>query len=99
MSRSLKVLTTLAVVLLCFAFTAFSQVAKDPGSTLDTFAFRDFNLGVKSYPVQYQMVKDKLPNADAWKAFNWINSQLPNGGKLPAGHKWAFEIPEEKEKE
>ena len=34
---------------------------------------------------------------DAWKAFKWVNSQLPKGGVLPAGHKWAFEIPEEED--
>jgi len=41
--------------------------------------------------VLIQAIRAKQP--DAWKAFNWLNSQLPNGGKLPAGHKWAFEIP------
>ena len=46
--------------------------------------------------VLIQAIRAKQPGA--WQAFKWINSQLPNGGKLPAGHKWAFEIPEEEEK-
>jgi exo-rhamnogalacturonan lyase-like protein len=42
--------------------------------------------------VLIQAIQTEQPGA--WKAYEWLNTQLPNGGKLPGGHKWAFEIPE-----
>ena len=43
--------------------------------------------------VLIQAILAGLPDAE--RAYQWLNSQLPNGGRLPPGHKWAFEVPKQ----
>ncbi|HPR63624.1 MAG TPA: pre-peptidase C-terminal domain-containing protein [Thermoanaerobaculia bacterium] len=69
MRKRCNIWAALLAVVLCFSTATFAQVVKEGTGSLDSNAFRDDSLMVKSYPVSFAQVKDQLPNLADWKAF------------------------------
>jgi fibronectin type 3 domain-containing protein len=74
-SVSRRVLALVGLMaLLCAVGQA--QVMKPSKTPLDTVAFKDFSLGVKSRPVALSDCLQSLPNKSAWAAFLRQNGQV-----------------------